>query len=245
MIETDVPRLSDVAPNPKGLRGDLDNIVAKALKKRPDERYASVTAFADDLRRYLNREPVSARPDTVLYRTGKFLRRRARAVAAAAGVVALVAALTAVYTVRLASERDRARVEAAKSAKMSDLLAGLITAADPYASRDREPTIREHQRKPPRTPSTDKRIQLTTRDEAQPRNEKNIGSTQQICFVDLLRLSKALKVAWLYTIMATGELLRPGKTGQASRHCWRGGYRERDLQKAGQAGSHAEARRQE
>ena len=142
IVETDVPRLSDVAPNPKGLRGDVDNIVAKALKKRPDERYASVTAFADDLRRYLNREPVSARPDTVLYRTGKFLRRRARAVAAAVGVVAVIAALTAVYTVRLASERDRARVEAAKSAKMSDLLAGLITAADPYASRDREPTIR-------------------------------------------------------------------------------------------------------
>ena len=53
IVETDAPRLSDVAPNGKALRGDLDNIVAKALKKRPEERYASVTAFADDLRRYL------------------------------------------------------------------------------------------------------------------------------------------------------------------------------------------------
>jgi serine/threonine-protein kinase len=43
------------------LRGDLDNIVGKALKKDPAERYASVTAFADDIRRYLDHEPVSAR----------------------------------------------------------------------------------------------------------------------------------------------------------------------------------------
>ena len=45
------------APRPKlrgALRGDLDNIVAKALKKRPAERYASAEAFADDLRRYLD-----------------------------------------------------------------------------------------------------------------------------------------------------------------------------------------------
>ena len=58
------------------LRGDLDTIVAKALKKNPQERYASVTAFADDLNRYLTHEPVSARPDTIAYRARKFLRRQ-------------------------------------------------------------------------------------------------------------------------------------------------------------------------
>ena len=142
IVETDAPRLSDVAPNGKALRGDLDNIVAKALKKRPEERYASVTAFADDLRRYLNREPVSARPDTLIYRTTKFVQRRSGAVAAAAGVVLLVGALIGVYTARLASERDRARLEADKSAKMSELLTSLLTGADPYPSRDREPTVR-------------------------------------------------------------------------------------------------------
>jgi serine/threonine protein kinase/tetratricopeptide (TPR) repeat protein len=57
------------------LRGDLDTIVSKALKKLPSERYASVTAFADDLRRYLRHETISARPDAVVYRARKFLRR--------------------------------------------------------------------------------------------------------------------------------------------------------------------------
>jgi serine/threonine protein kinase/tetratricopeptide (TPR) repeat protein len=142
IVETDAPRLSDVAPNGRTLRGDLDTIVAKALKKRPEERYASVTAFAEDVRRYLSREPVSARPDTLVYRTTRFLQRRARAVAAAVALVLLVATVIGVYTARLASERDRARLEAEKSAKMSELLTSLLTGADPYATRDREPTVR-------------------------------------------------------------------------------------------------------
>src|SRR4029450_6920488 len=51
------------------LRGDLDTIVSKALKKSAAERYSSVTALADDLRRFLRYEPISARPASVGYRT--------------------------------------------------------------------------------------------------------------------------------------------------------------------------------
>jgi len=142
IVDTDPPRLSHVAPNGHALRGDLDNIVAKALKKRPEERYASVTALADDLRRYLRREPVSARPDTLAYRASKFLQRRARAVAVVASVILLMAAVVTFYTVRLASERDHARLEADKAARMSELLTSFLTGADPYATRDREPTVR-------------------------------------------------------------------------------------------------------
>jgi serine/threonine protein kinase/Tfp pilus assembly protein PilF len=65
------------------LRGDLDTIVLKALKKEPTERYSSVTALADDLRRYLRNQPISARPDTFRYRTAKFVRRNRTAVALA------------------------------------------------------------------------------------------------------------------------------------------------------------------
>lgn len=126
------------------LRGDLDVIVAKALKKDPAERYTSVTALADDVRRYLRREPIGARPDTVRYRAARFLRRHARGVAASAAVVVLLAASTAYHTGRLARARDRAQLEAAKAAKVSDLLTGLLSGADPYAfgPRREEPTVR-------------------------------------------------------------------------------------------------------
>ncbi len=72
------------------LRGDLDTIVAKALKKNPQERYSSVTGFADDLHRYLKHEPISARPDALAYRTAKFLRRNRTVVTLTAAAVVLV-----------------------------------------------------------------------------------------------------------------------------------------------------------
>ena len=66
----------------RSLRGDLDTILAKSLKKNPLERYASIKDFADDLQRYLRHKPISARPDTIAYRSGKFVRRHRSSVAA-------------------------------------------------------------------------------------------------------------------------------------------------------------------
>lgn len=68
-----VARLSAVPR--RSLEGDLDNVLHKALKKDPAERYASASAFAEDLRRFLDHMPVTARPDTLGYRTAKFMRR--------------------------------------------------------------------------------------------------------------------------------------------------------------------------
>jgi serine/threonine protein kinase/Tol biopolymer transport system component len=79
------------------LRGDLDTIVAKALKKNPRERYASIKAFADDLQRYLRHEPISARPDAIAYRTGKFVRRHRNSVTAAL-LVTLALIGTTIFT---------------------------------------------------------------------------------------------------------------------------------------------------
>jgi serine/threonine protein kinase/tetratricopeptide (TPR) repeat protein len=72
------------------LRGDLDTIIGKALKKKPAERYPSVTAFADDLQRFLRHEPIRARPDTIGYRAAKFVRRNRTVVALTAAAIALV-----------------------------------------------------------------------------------------------------------------------------------------------------------
>jgi serine/threonine-protein kinase len=63
------------------LRGDLDTIVAKALKKDPCERYCSASALGEDLRRYLKRQPIGARPDTLAYRAAKFVQRNRAIVA--------------------------------------------------------------------------------------------------------------------------------------------------------------------
>ncbi|MGH9160423.1 MAG: tetratricopeptide repeat protein [Vicinamibacteraceae bacterium] len=129
----------------RALRGDLETIVAVALKKDPRERYPSVMALADDLQHYLAQRPIRARPDTWIYRATTFVRRHVRGLAMAAAGVVLLAGLTGFYTVRLATERDRARLEAEKSAKVSELLAGLLAGADPYATRESrgEPTVRE------------------------------------------------------------------------------------------------------
>jgi len=81
----------------RSLRGDLDTIVAKALKKNPHERYTSIEAFAEDLQRYLRHQPITARPDTIAYRTGKFIRRHTNSVTAAL-LVTLSLAAAAVFT---------------------------------------------------------------------------------------------------------------------------------------------------
>lgn len=72
------------------LAGDLENIVAKALRKSPSERYVSVRALMDDLEAYLDNRPVLARPDSLRYRLGKFVRRHRVGVAASAGLIAAV-----------------------------------------------------------------------------------------------------------------------------------------------------------
>ena len=66
------------------LAGDLDNILLRALAKLPDDRYVSVEALAQDLRRYLGGEPVSARSQSLGYRARKFLRRNSLPILASA-----------------------------------------------------------------------------------------------------------------------------------------------------------------
>lgn len=66
--------------NPKLLRGDLDNIILKSLKKEPHRRYSSVEQFSEDVRRHLESLPVLARPDTLSYRAAKFVNRNRVAV---------------------------------------------------------------------------------------------------------------------------------------------------------------------
>jgi serine/threonine-protein kinase len=91
------------------LKGDLGTVLSKALKQNPAERYGSVEAFADDIRRFLENRPVLARPDSVWYRASKFVRRHSLGVAGTAIVVATVLAGTAgmAWQTRIALEQKR------------------------------------------------------------------------------------------------------------------------------------------
>jgi eukaryotic-like serine/threonine-protein kinase len=102
---TSLPRLR------RQLHGDLENIVARTLRKNASERYQTVAALADDLRRYRSHEPVSARRDSLVYRCAKFMRRR-RGTVAAGLVIVLAVASGVVGTV---TQARRAEAQAAKA----------------------------------------------------------------------------------------------------------------------------------
>ena len=111
------------------LRGDLDAIVSKALRPEPGARYASVLALDDDIARHLDRRPVAARSDVFGYHLRRALRRYWLAATATAMIMAgLAIALAAVISAQqqAATERDIARVEAARSKAVRDYLSHMF-----------------------------------------------------------------------------------------------------------------------
>jgi serine/threonine protein kinase len=125
------------------LKGDLDNILAKALRKSPTERYQSAGAFSDDLRRFLTHEPVHAQPDSVTYRTRKFVRRHRGSVLGA--LLTLFALLltsgVALWQAHVAAQERDAALLAARRADsvgefMSTLLSDIGRASTPEMQRE-------------------------------------------------------------------------------------------------------------
>jgi serine/threonine-protein kinase len=123
----------------KRLRGDIDNIVLKALRKEPQRRYSSVEQFSEDIRRHLQGLPVIARPDTLGYRAGKFVQRHKFGVAAASLLVTLALGfgiMTKVQANRIALERDKAE-------QVSQFLVDIFQVSDPSEARGDTITARE------------------------------------------------------------------------------------------------------
>src|SRR5207302_1601641 len=118
---TDAPATPESVAESRGTRpdrlgrqlsGDLDNILLMALRKEPERRYGSVEQFAADLRRHINGHPVTARPDTLRYRTSKFIHRHRTSVLAAVLIgVTLVGAIVATSWQAHSANLQRARAE--------------------------------------------------------------------------------------------------------------------------------------
>jgi len=128
------------------LRGDLDNIVLKALRKAPERRYASASELVDDLERWRQGRPIRARPESVAYRGGKFVRRHPFGVATAAAAVTVLVAYAVTVTLQadtITRERDRARAEAAKAQQVKALVLRLFEGADPQQAGGAQLSARE------------------------------------------------------------------------------------------------------
>jgi tetratricopeptide (TPR) repeat protein len=127
IVEVEPPRASL-------LRGELDNILAMALRKTPAARYQTAEAFADDLRRYLNGDPVRARADSAWYRCGKFVARN-RIPAVALTVVLAAIAVAGVISVQqkheATAQRDRARALSARASAVIEFVNAMLSDAAP------------------------------------------------------------------------------------------------------------------
>ena len=124
------------------LRGDLDTVCLKALRKEPERRYGSAAEMLADVRRFRGGFPIEARPATRRYRAGLFVRRHRGAVLGTAAALVALVALTAFYTTRLAGERDRARLEAEKASEVSAFLRSVFEGADPSVAEGDTVTAR-------------------------------------------------------------------------------------------------------
>ena len=114
------------------LRGDLDTIVAKAMKKDPAERYPTVAALADDVRRSLRHQAITARPDSAAYHAAKFIRRNRVGVALAA----LIAVASVVVTLREHRLRNLAEAESRTAHSVEQYLLTVFGTADPFLPND-------------------------------------------------------------------------------------------------------------
>jgi serine/threonine-protein kinase len=119
------------------LAGDLDNIVLKALQKEAARRYQSALQLSEDLRRHLDGLPVTARKDTLGYRSRKFIGRHRAGVA---GALLVALSLAAGLGIALWQSNEKAR-EAAKAEEVKNFVLSLFERADPEVAQGETMTV--------------------------------------------------------------------------------------------------------
>jgi serine/threonine protein kinase/tetratricopeptide (TPR) repeat protein len=125
---------------------DLETITLKALEKDASRRYQSVTAFAEDITRFLRNEPILARPPSTVYQLRKMVQRHTAPFVTAAAIVVLLAVGVVVLSVQantIARERDRANDEALTARATTEYLVDLFEITDPSETRGKNITVSE------------------------------------------------------------------------------------------------------
>ncbi len=133
-VEPPLPSTRASESDRRRLTGDLDLIVMTALRKQPERRYQTADALAAEVRRFREGRAILARPDTLTYRTRKFLARHRTAVA----VVALAIVALTVGIVRERSLRRHAEIEARTATEVQNFLISVFEVTDPYAWEEPE-----------------------------------------------------------------------------------------------------------
>ncbi|HSB19941.1 MAG TPA: protein kinase [Anaeromyxobacteraceae bacterium] len=136
ILSTEPRRPSEAARDPaqrRALRGDLDTVVRMALRKRPEDRYPTANAFAEDVERWLGGRPVAAQPDSRAYRLRKLVGRNKLAFGAglAVALAVLAGAGVSLWQARVA------RAEQRRAEEVKEFIASVFREADPYAGRGR------------------------------------------------------------------------------------------------------------
>jgi len=154
LVKELLPRLADEDIRPisepesrklaRTLRGDLDAIVLKTLRKEPDRRYSTVAELAADVGHYLKSEPVSARRGSRRYRAGKFIRRHRPMVILTAVTLLLLIGLIIGLALQIREsrqQRDAATLSARRSAQLSTFLVSVLSLGDPFRDLTVSPSL--------------------------------------------------------------------------------------------------------
>jgi len=114
------------------LSGDLDAIIDKSIRKEPEHRYSSISGFLDDINRYQENLPVSAKKGNFAYRAGKFYSRNKEIMLSFAVVFLIITATVSYYTFQLNEQRTVAEQEAEKAQQITEFMVGIFESANSY-----------------------------------------------------------------------------------------------------------------
>lgn len=127
----------------KELKGDLDSIVLKTLRKGPKARFESARQLVEDLQRYQNNLPVLSRKGNLRYLARKFIRRNAVLVTFLLMLLITISGLVMYYTTQVTGQRNKAIMEAQKAQILTNFMINIFKNADPYDQNKKNLTARE------------------------------------------------------------------------------------------------------